>query len=340
MEGDGLDSLNTVSSTSSFRNVVQFRQNGNVGVNCNSPSSRLTVGGDVEASDFLLFADMTSISQKADVGDDVALAFFDKIGVYKCEFVNAKEGTDVWMGLGGRKDWCIVAEEVESVDRSFVKVDAMGRKSVKLRPLVAATIGGVKDLGREMKLVRDRVLAEEKKMAEVERKMVESGEFISMLEDDFGMWKGYVRENNRTAGALLSGVAEEAAELRGLLEAERGRAKGEIEKRKVLGEQVESLGEVVRSLKEELAEVRKEMVALEEGGGSGGSGGREGENGDEVYFLGEVERKERVYMADLAAGTFVTDKQLDSLRGKWRVEAYEALRRRRADLDFLQRRDS
>jgi hypothetical protein len=61
---------------------------------------------------------------------------------------------------------------------------------------------------------------------------------------------------------------------------------------------------------------------------------------DEAYFLGLVEAKEKDWRVEQggAAGA-VTDKQLGTLRNKWRAEAFEALKRRREDLVFLEGRD-
>jgi hypothetical protein len=332
----GLDDL--TSGESSFNNVMTLRDSGNVGLGCNNPSSRLAVGGDVESADLITFADASSISSKGGMQPGVAIGFVNEMAVYKCEFTaptGSGGGGDSWQGLKGRKDYCLVADEVELVDKGFVKVDGSGKKGLKLRPMVAVLVAGLQDVSKEAAGVEERLVAEEEKMDGVRKNVTMVDKFASQIEVEVGLLKTGVKDNNRTAIGMFAEKDREIIELKNEVEAAKMMAKNEGDLRKVLEEQVEGLTSVVKSLRKDLEVFGEEFQSLKTSLSSDGENG--GRPNDETgWFLSLIDEKENTFRADQGSNP-VTDKMLDAIRAKWRVEAYEALRRRRQDMDFLKK---
>jgi hypothetical protein len=332
----GATGLDNIGKSDKFKAAVSIQPSGNVCFGCKTADHRVTVGGDVAAADLILVGSKAAIVRKADVGKNKGRETLSKIGAYKCEYGTAAAGA-----LDGRSEWCLVPEEAEAAERSFVKVDGSGGRALKLRPVVTAVVSAINDLGEDVDGLLQRGEEASKGLEKVKRNLTEVGEFVNMLEDEMGVWKGYVKMNNASSEQKLGGLEVEIASLKKELGVARAEAEGERAMRELLGEQMKGNAEAMQGFVKQIEVMQKQMQTLEgEGGKGGGGGGGGGVVADEAYFLGLVEAKEKDWRVEQggAAGA-VTDKQLGTLRNKWRAEAFEALKRRREDLVFLEGRD-
>ena len=117
-------------------------------------------------------------------------------------------------------------------------------------------------------------------------------------------------------------------EMKGLAEETKVKGEGVAAVAGLLKEQVENMVELMKGMEGRIAEL--EMKEVTRGGEA------EEMEEEERWFLEEVARLQREFIDGQSSK--VSDEQLKSLRGKWRVEAFNQLERRREDKGFFRKK--
>jgi len=305
----------------------------NVCIGCNGKNrkSRVSVNGEVDAAEINLYADHELLKSKTLIKGGKALDMVNRVNAYECSFIgiNSKNiGRGV--GGGGATEFCIVANDVQTVDGKLVTTDSEGVRSIRLRGLLTVLWAATKDLDKKIENYEDDALEVVKRLEKLEShdsKSVaitdKSVKRLDELEANEKTMKDKIIASQRTDIDKLKQTVEvlvaEKAKDAELIEVYKRQVEGIVKSFNLLSERIEA------------------GINNNKNNNDSDDNNSNSNNSDDMdFFLGEVTRLEREFLE--RSETKVTDSQLEGLRNKWRTQAHVALGRRKADREFLKGR--
>ena len=208
IKGGGLDKLD-------FLEVgVALSKSGKVGIGVEKPrSAKLVVGGAVGAARYLLFSDAKFVKGKTELKGSDAISAARKVAVYKCRYDNTLDGAGAWRGMGGGEEYCMVAQEVEKVDKMLVEAGADGEKLVKVEGVLALVLRGVGEVGNNLEAMGERMEATEGDVESAKEDMVRMGKNVTKLKGEIDEVAEEGRELREELSVVKGGLREIRAEV-------------------------------------------------------------------------------------------------------------------------------
>jgi hypothetical protein len=312
---------------------VAMSKGGNVGIGVDKPQgAKLVVGGEVGAARYLVYSDKKFIQSKTAQKASDSFAAIRNLAVYKCQYDNSLDGAKAWRGMGSAVEYCLVAQEVEKVDKLIVQDGADGEKLIKVNGVLALLVGGLQEVASG---VEETVALLDKLDGEVEvskEDIAKSNQHIKKLDDGLEEVTSKAEGHNQLLGEVkgeVEAVKEEVHKLK-------AEAAKDAALRGGLDETVAGFVNLLALTNQRLEELSGQVAKLQdEAKARGREKGSVGQDeADKAFFLEEVNRRQIEFLD--SQDIPVKDAQLKTLRVKWRNEAYEAVKQRRQDMKFFE----
>ena len=329
IDGEGLDKLDFIEV------AVSLGEHGNVGIGCDRPSSssKLVVGGAIEAARYLLFSDTKFIKVKVEARGADMLNNIEKLKVHTCEYDNSIDGAKAWRNMGNAKEYCVVAQDVAEVDAMLVQNGPAGEKLVKANSLLVAAVGAISGLSGVVNGVAERVGEAEDMIGVLSKDMENADQRETERETRSQQVDGKIDAIESSLQTLKGRIGALEAEMTALKASE----KTSEGLRESLLKQVDGYASLLALAEERIGQLEKKVAKVQENAAESEAqrklGKAQARQSDEEFFLHEVQRLHQSFVDE--QDTKVTDGQLKSLRIKWRAEALERLKHRREDLKYF-----
>ncbi|GMH59315.1 hypothetical protein TrLO_g1568 [Triparma laevis f. longispina] len=253
--GDGLDEL------TEFEVAISLGENGGVCIGCEVAmgSSKLVVGGGVDASEYLLVSDQTFLKKAESLLAERAELRAALVGmnVRICEWGGESAKSK---GLPKGKEYCLVAQDVGVLDRLLVKSGAGSEKLIKLNGLVMTLVGAVGDMDEQLVKTAESVKDLEGRVNALEEEM---GEIIIESKEAEAREKEVEKRVKEVEGCGVR-LGEVVEGLKGELELGKVQYEGTKGLVEGLGEQIEGFTSLIGVMSERIKELEKKVEQKED----------------------------------------------------------------------------